>query len=82
VSAVEWEEGGCQHSDAVEIAEEKSSILVFISSRILSLEASFLTIVSLILVCSKIKFRRGGCLKLEELLKLPEYLAGYVVCCF
>jgi hypothetical protein len=45
----------------------KRSILVFIFSRTLSLEASFLEIFSLILACSKIKSLKDGCLKLEEL---------------
>jgi hypothetical protein len=43
------------------------------SSKILSLETSFLTILSLILVCSKIKSLKRDCLEstLEDLL---EYL--------
>jgi hypothetical protein len=41
------------------LAEEKSSNLAFISSKILSLEASLLIILSLTL--------KGSCLKLEEL---------------
>jgi hypothetical protein len=49
------------------VAEEKLSILVFMFSRTSSLKASFLEIFSLILVCSKIKSLKYGCLELEEL---------------
>jgi hypothetical protein len=49
------------------MAEEKLSILVFMFSRILSLNASLLEILSLILTCSKIKSLKSGCLGLEEL---------------
>jgi hypothetical protein len=55
------------------MAEEKLFILVFIFSRILSLNASLLEIVSLILAYSKIESLKDGCLGLEELL-LPVYL--------
>ena len=49
------------------MVEEKLSILVFIFSKTLSLKASFLEILSLILACSKIKSIKDGCLGLEEL---------------
>ena len=49
------------------MAEEKLSILVFIFSRTLSLEASFQEILSLILACSKIKYLKDGYLELKEL---------------
>jgi hypothetical protein len=43
------------------------------SSKILSLETSFLTILSLILFCSKIKSLKGGSLE-SKLKDLLEYL--------
>ena len=49
------------------MAQEKLSILVFIFSRTLSLKASFLEILSLILACSKIKSLKDRYLELEEL---------------
>jgi hypothetical protein len=49
------------------MAEEKLSILVFISSGTFSLKAIFLEIFSLILACSKIKSLNDGYLGLEEL---------------
>jgi hypothetical protein len=47
-------------------AKEKSSNLAFIPSKVLSLEISLLTIVSLILACSMIKSLRVDCWKLGE----------------
>jgi hypothetical protein len=41
------------------MAEEKLSILIFIFYRILSLAASFLAILSLILACSRINSSQG-----------------------
>jgi hypothetical protein len=49
------------------MAEEKLSILIFMFSGILSLNASLLEILSLIQVYPKIKSLRGDCLGLEEL---------------
>jgi hypothetical protein len=47
--------------------KEKLSILAFILSRTLTLKASLFEILSLILICSKIKSLKVGCLGLEEL---------------
>jgi hypothetical protein len=49
------------------MAEEKLSILLFMFSKTLSLKASLLEILSLILACSKIRSLKDGCLGLEEL---------------
>ena len=49
------------------MVEEKLSILLFIFSRTLSIEASFLEILSLILASYKINSLKDDCLELEEL---------------
>ena len=54
------------------MAEEKLSILVFMFSRTLSLKARFLEILSLILVCFKIKSLKDGYLGLRAYLMLSK----------